>query len=297
MGPRGPQGIRGEMGPQGDPGCPGPQGPRGNPGPIGSPGPTGPIGPRGDKGPRGPRGPAGPEGSAGIAGPVGPAGPAGPEGSAGVEGPEGPMGPKGCPGPVGPMGPAGDPGPKGATGAMGPTGPAGSSIISMIPFVSSSKGFISTTHSDGSPAKVAIAGSGEMNTIDVSDGLDGTIIVPGLNQYGFTIAADCILDSIYLTAGSLAFSPASDQTIHIFAMLATTVGNSQVYTMHPKAKVEVVITGGVSYPTQLNTSGTTELDFALTAGTRCIIVCGHYNTGENGSTSCTLTHSGTFVFK
>jgi len=53
--------------------------------------------------------------------------------------------------------------------------------------------------------------------------------------------------------------------------------------------------GGISCHIQLNTTRTAELEFMPAAGN--IIVCGYDTTEENGSASCTLTHSGTFVFK
>jgi len=121
----GPQGVRGDVGPQGDPGCPGPIGPKGNPGPPGPMGPPGSRGPRGDIGPAGCRGPEGPEGPQGERGFEGPPGPMGLDGPVGATGPQGPQGPKGCQGPEGPQGERGYPGP---IGPVGPVGPAGSSV-------------------------------------------------------------------------------------------------------------------------------------------------------------------------
>lgn len=92
---RGPQGAKGETGPQGPAGTPGekgdtgPQGPAGAPGAKGEPGPAGATGAKGDTGPQGP---------AGATGAKGDPGPQGPAGAAGERGPAGATGPAGSPG-------------------------------------------------------------------------------------------------------------------------------------------------------------------------------------------------------
>lgn len=63
--------LRGEQGPQGEPG------PQGEQGPQGDPGPQGPQGLQGDPGPQGPQGEAGPQGEPGPQGPKGDTGPQG----------------------------------------------------------------------------------------------------------------------------------------------------------------------------------------------------------------------------
>ena len=115
MGPRGPQGVRGDAGPKGDPGMVGPQGIQGNQGPMGPQGDRGPVGPKGDPGEMGPIGPKGDKGDAGERGPVGAQGPMGEQGPQGVTGPQGPQGERGCPGPMGEQGPQGNTGSTGAT--------------------------------------------------------------------------------------------------------------------------------------------------------------------------------------
>jgi len=80
-------------------------------------GPAGPIGPQGLIGPTGPTGPAGSQGVTGLAGPTGPtgpqglAGPTGPQGATGLTGTRGPTGPAGSNGLAGAQGPTGPPGP------------------------------------------------------------------------------------------------------------------------------------------------------------------------------------------
>ena len=119
------QDIIGPTGPRGFTGAIGPTGAKGNMGPTGSVGPTGPegkIGPTGAMGPIGPQGDVGPTGSVG---PTGPEGKVGPTGSTGPTGPQGNLGPTGLIGPTGPegkIGPTGPIGPTGLTGALGPTG-------------------------------------------------------------------------------------------------------------------------------------------------------------------------------
>ncbi|WP_395850534.1 hypothetical protein [Cystobacter fuscus] len=88
----------------------GPQGPKGD---------TGPQGPKGDKGDTGPQGPKGDKGDKGDTGPQGPKG---------DTGPQGPQGPKGDTGPQGPQGPKGDTGPQGVPGPQGPQGPPGPGV-------------------------------------------------------------------------------------------------------------------------------------------------------------------------
>lgn len=72
--------LRGEQGPQGEPGATGPQGPRGE---IGPAGPAGAVGPRGETGPQGP---PGERGDTGATGPKGDTGPAGSDGYTPVKG-------------------------------------------------------------------------------------------------------------------------------------------------------------------------------------------------------------------
>ncbi|WP_215701029.1 collagen-like protein [Clostridium sp. MCC353] len=121
MGPRGMQGIRGETGPKGDPGCMGPQGIRGNRGDLGPQGDRGPVGPHGDPGIMGPAGPKGENGYPGTRGPIGPQGPQGEQGIQGEMGPQGAQGDAGCQGPQGEEGPVGPIGLQGETGATGST--------------------------------------------------------------------------------------------------------------------------------------------------------------------------------
>ena len=88
-GARGPQGQKGETGPQG---APGPKGETGSQGPQGEPGPQGPKGETGSQGPQGEPGPQGPKGETGSQGPQGEPGPQGPKGETGSQGPQGPQG-------------------------------------------------------------------------------------------------------------------------------------------------------------------------------------------------------------
>ena len=98
--------LKGDTGPQGEPG---PQGPKGDTGLTGA---TGPQGLKGDTGPKGDTGAVGPQG------PKGDTGAAGPAGQNGVDGATGPQGPKGDTGLQGIQGLKGD------TGAVGPAGGA-----------------------------------------------------------------------------------------------------------------------------------------------------------------------------
>ncbi len=128
QGPRGEPGLSGDKGPQGQPGKPGPQGPPGEPGPQGlrgEPGPQGPLGLQGPPGKPGLQGPPGLPGSRGAAGAQGPSGEPGPPGSPGAPGLEGPRGPAGPQGVTGLKGLRGEPGPQGGTGAIGPRGGVG----------------------------------------------------------------------------------------------------------------------------------------------------------------------------
>ncbi|MEZ4737374.1 MAG: hypothetical protein R3E79_60635 [Caldilineaceae bacterium] len=158
VGPPGPQGAQGDVGPQG---LTGPQGEQGEPGPqgqqgpaglacwdrngngkpdpqedqngdgkydaldcVGPTGPPGVVGPAGPTGPTGLMGPVGPQGPQGLPGEKGEPGPQGPQGDSGLQGPLGPQGEQGEPGLPGPAGPSG---PKGDTGPQGPEGPQGQS--------------------------------------------------------------------------------------------------------------------------------------------------------------------------
>ena len=114
----GPQGKRGDSGPQGkrgEAGAPstvlGPQGERGKSGPQGERGEagtpstvSGPTGPQGERGPKGELGPSG--------GPIGPQGERGDIGTQGVRGEVGPQGKQGDKGDTGKQGPQGKVGPK-----------------------------------------------------------------------------------------------------------------------------------------------------------------------------------------
>lgn len=88
----GPQGVPGEIGPQGLQGLQGPPGPKGADGAQGiqgERGPQGDIGPQGLQGERGQDGQPGPRGERGEQGPIGQTGPAGPQGPVGPTGPRG----------------------------------------------------------------------------------------------------------------------------------------------------------------------------------------------------------------
>ena len=134
IGPQGPQGVAGATGatgPQGATGAVGPQGERGIDGARGDAGPQGPIGPTGVQGPIGPAGamgPTGPQGPQGVQGQIGAQGPIGPQGPAGADGATGPTGPQGAKGDQGEIGKTGQ---RGATGEQGPQGPPGSSFLAM----------------------------------------------------------------------------------------------------------------------------------------------------------------------
>lgn len=100
VGPQGPKGDPGPQGPKGEPGERGPQGPKGEPGEQGS------QGPQGNPGQQGPQGPQGNPGEQGLQGPQG------------IPGEQGPQGPKGDPGEQGPQGLEGPPGESGKTGKV-----------------------------------------------------------------------------------------------------------------------------------------------------------------------------------
>lgn len=82
----------------------GPQGPKGETGPQGPAGPAGTAGERGPEGPAGAKGEPGPAGATGAKGDPGPQGPAGATGAKGDPGPQGPAGKDGAPGATGPAG-------------------------------------------------------------------------------------------------------------------------------------------------------------------------------------------------
>lgn len=82
----GPQGDRGETGPQGEQGPAGERGAPGDPGPAGETGPQGAVG---DRGPAGPQGPKGEKGDRGEPGPKGDKGDRGPKGEKGDKGDKG----------------------------------------------------------------------------------------------------------------------------------------------------------------------------------------------------------------
>ena len=98
---------RGDTGPQGEKGDAGPQGLQG---PQGEKGDTGPQGSQGEKGDTGPQGPQGEKGDTGPQGPQGEKGDTGPQGPQGEKGDTGPQGPQGEKGDTGPQGPQGEPG-------------------------------------------------------------------------------------------------------------------------------------------------------------------------------------------
>jgi hypothetical protein len=144
VGPRGEQGIQGNVG---DTGAQGPQGIQGNIGLTGDTGPqgvqgiqgvkgdTGDVGPRGDTGLTGATGSTGPQGiqgntgAQGIQGIQGDTGPQGIQGIQGITGNTGATGAQGIQGNVGDTGPQGIKGDKGDTGLTGNTGATGSQGI------------------------------------------------------------------------------------------------------------------------------------------------------------------------
>lgn len=145
-GPKGDTGPQGPTGPKGDKGDTGPAGPKGDTGDVG---PAGPKGDTGDTGPAGPKGDKGDDGQPGADGQDGitptiggngnwylgdtdtgkpsrgEMGPQGPKGDTGPQGPKGEKGDTGATGATGPAGPQGDPGEQGPQGIQGETGPQG----------------------------------------------------------------------------------------------------------------------------------------------------------------------------
>ena len=112
----GPQGIQGEVGPQGATGATGAQGIQGEVGPQGATGATGAQGIQGEVGPQGPAGTNGTNGSDGATGATGP------QGATGAQGIQGEIGPLGATGATGAQGIQGEVGPQGVTGATGAQG-------------------------------------------------------------------------------------------------------------------------------------------------------------------------------
>lgn len=141
---------------------------------------------------------AGAQGEKGEKGETGAVGPAGPSGPAGAPGPIGPMGVAGVAGAAGPSGPTGASGAQGLPGAVGPQGPKGDPGI------------------PGTPDPRF-----GTNTSMARDGRNG----------------DCILGSVFLTAGSLSAGVAArgqtlpiQQNFALFAVLGTTYGGDGVIT-------------------------------------------------------------------
>ena len=118
----GPQGIQGEVGPQGETGATGAQG---EVGPQGETGATGAQGSQGIQGEVGPQGETGATGAQGIQGEIGPQGETGATGAQGEVGPQGETGATGAQGSQGIQGEVGPQGETGATGAQGETGATG----------------------------------------------------------------------------------------------------------------------------------------------------------------------------
>lgn len=104
MGPRGPQGLRGEVGMRGENGERGERGLPGMKGDRGDPGVKGEKGDKGDNGVRGPKGDAGPKGDRGERGEKGDTGPKGDRGEKGDRGTAGMRGMRGMQGDPGTFG-------------------------------------------------------------------------------------------------------------------------------------------------------------------------------------------------
>lgn len=157
---RGPDGPKGDTGPQGPTGPKGDKGDTGIQGPKGDTGEQGPAGPQGDPGPKGDTGDTGPQGPKGDTGDTGPAGP---KGDPGDPGPSGPKGDKGETGPAGPKGDTGATGSQGPKGDTGATGPAGADGVS--PTVSTSK--------SGNVTTITIVDASGTKTATINDGAKG----------------------------------------------------------------------------------------------------------------------------
>jgi Collagen triple helix repeat (20 copies) len=117
--------VRGEPGPQGEPGVsdiPGPPGPEGKQGIPGIPGPPGEPGPEGKQGIPGPEGKQGNTGATGAPGPQGRPGEQGIPGPPGKQGERGDRGIQGAPGRDGSNGKDGQTGPQGIQGVPGKDG-------------------------------------------------------------------------------------------------------------------------------------------------------------------------------
>ena len=114
----------GATGPQGEKGEPGPQGPQGETGATGPQGPKGETGATGPQGPKGEKGAIGPQGPRGETGATGPQGPKGKDGEVTFESltDEQIASLRGEPGEKGEKGEKGDPGAQGEKGEKGDTG-------------------------------------------------------------------------------------------------------------------------------------------------------------------------------
>jgi hypothetical protein len=174
VGPTGPAGLQGLVGPRGSTGpsgymgldgTTGATGLRGATGVSGLMGPTGLRGVKGDVGDMGATGLAGyagSDGATGATGAVGPFGETGPTGVTGPIGPTGAVGPTGVTGDRGSTGPTGVTGQTGSTGAQGVTGPTGATGVKGPTGVTGSTGAFGATGLTGStgpsPAVAAVPG-------------------------------------------------------------------------------------------------------------------------------------------
>lgn len=140
---------------------------QGEPGPQGEKGDTGPQGPQGEKGDTGPQGPAGEKGDTGAQGLQGIPGPQGIQGEKGDKGDTGAQGPKGDTGATGPQGIQGIQGEKGDKGDTGATGaPGEDGVDGVSPTVDVSK--------SGKVTTISITDKNGTKTATINDGTDGS---------------------------------------------------------------------------------------------------------------------------
>ena len=200
------------------------------------------------------------------------------------------------------MGATGATGSSGATGAIGPTGNTGSagpaSTASIfIPFASGRGAPNTNTNAAGQSTSVYAFGFGE-RTDGAITLVSNTFSFADTSAFSFVVPDDATVETIYMTATNLRFTPATN--VNPYIILATASRNSNTFTLRQvtKTPTEIQYSQNILYPTNTILYGSnTNINMTIPAGTRVAIACGFNTQGGTPAQGYMFYYTGGILFR